>query len=58
MINDLSEIERLVREGVAYARTAHGNVEKPTRIDIGSFVESIVFDYQDTGKAVKAPRDD
>ncbi|MET0531217.1 MAG: HAMP domain-containing sensor histidine kinase [Microvirga sp.] len=56
LISDLSEIERLVREGVAYARTAHGNVEKPTRIDIGSFVESIVFDYQDTGKAVKAAR--
>ncbi|UVF22697.1 HAMP domain-containing histidine kinase (plasmid) [Microvirga terrae] len=56
LISDLSEIERLVHEGVAYARTAHGNVEKPTRIDIGSFVESIVFDYQDTGKAVTVPR--
>ncbi|MBD2750599.1 HAMP domain-containing histidine kinase [Microvirga sp. BT688] len=52
LISDLSEIERLVREGVTYARTAHGNTEKPARIDIGSFVESIVFDYQDTGKAV------
>jgi signal transduction histidine kinase len=52
LISDLSEIERLVREGVTYARTAHGTVEKPARIDIGSFVESIVFDYQDTGKAV------
>jgi signal transduction histidine kinase len=52
LISDLSEIERLVREGVTYARTAHGNAEKPARIDIGSFVESIVFDYQDTGKAV------
>ncbi|HEU5092124.1 MAG TPA: HAMP domain-containing sensor histidine kinase, partial [Nitrospira sp.] len=56
LISDLSEIERLVREGVAYARTAHGNVENPARIDIGSFVESIVFDYQDTGKAVKTAR--
>ncbi|QRM33733.1 HAMP domain-containing sensor histidine kinase [Microvirga sp. VF16] len=54
LLSDLSEIERLVREGVAYARTAHGNVEKPARIDVGSFVESIVSDYQDTGKAVKA----
>jgi signal transduction histidine kinase len=56
LISDLSEIERLVHDGVAYARTAHGNVEKPTRIEIGSFVESIVFDYQDTGKAVTARR--
>ncbi|GEO12907.1 HAMP domain-containing sensor histidine kinase [Microvirga aerophila] len=52
LTSDLAEIERLVREGVTYARTAHGNSEKPARIDIGSFVESIVFDYQDTGKAV------
>ncbi|QRM27601.1 HAMP domain-containing sensor histidine kinase [Microvirga sp. VF16] len=56
LINDLSEIERLVREGVTYARTAYGNVEKSARIDISSFVESIVFDYQDTGKAVTSPR--
>ncbi|MCB4769463.1 HAMP domain-containing protein [Ancylobacter sp. Lp-2] len=49
---DLSEIERLVREGVAYARSAHGDVEKPARIDIGSFVASLAFDYQDTGKPV------
>jgi signal transduction histidine kinase len=54
LISDLSEIERLVREGVTYARTAHGNAERPTRIDVGSFVESIVFDYQDTGKPVTA----
>jgi signal transduction histidine kinase len=54
LISDLSEIERLVREGVTYARSVHGNAEKPARIDIGSFVESIVFDYQDTGKAVTA----
>jgi signal transduction histidine kinase len=54
LISDLSEIERLVREGVTYAKTAHSNAEKPARIDVGSFVESIVFDYQDTGKAVTA----
>ncbi|CAM5767085.1 Adaptive-response sensory-kinase SasA [Labrys miyagiensis] len=52
LLQDLGEIERLVREGVAYARSAHGNTEKPSRIDIASFVESLVFDYQDTGKAV------
>lgn len=56
LINDLSEIERLVREGVAYAKSAHGDAEKPTRIDLGSFVESIAFDYQDTGKPVAVPR--
>jgi len=56
LTNDLSEIERLVREGVAYARSAHGDTEKQARIDIESFVESIVFDYQDTGKPVRCSR--
>jgi signal transduction histidine kinase len=52
LIQDLAEIERLVHEGVDYARSAHGRVEKASRIDIGSFVESLVYDYQDTGKSV------
>jgi signal transduction histidine kinase len=52
LLNDLGEIERLVQDGIAYARSAHGNVEKPSRIEIASFVESICYDYQDTGKAV------
>jgi signal transduction histidine kinase len=52
LVQDLAEIERLVREGVAYARSAHGNTEKSSRIDIGSFIESLAYDYQDTGKAV------
>ncbi|AVA24462.1 ATP-binding protein [Rhizobium sp. NXC24] len=52
LVQDLAEIERLVHEGVAYARSAHGNTEKPSRIDIGSFVESLAYDYQDTGKGV------
>jgi signal transduction histidine kinase len=56
LTNDLSEIERLVREGIAYARSAHGAAEKQARIDIESFVESIVFDYQDTGKPVHCSR--
>lgn len=53
LTTDLSEIERLVREGVAYARSAHGHHEKPARIDLRSFIESLVFDYQDIGKAVR-----
>ena len=55
LVNDLSEIERLVREGVAYAKSARGDEEKPARIDLRSFVESLAFDYQDTGKAVTLP---
>ncbi|WEX75560.1 ATP-binding protein [Sinorhizobium numidicum] len=52
LIRDLGEIERLVKEGVAYARSAHGNDEKASRIDLASFTESLAYDYQDTGKAV------
>lgn len=52
LVQDLAEIERLVHEGVAYARSAHGNSEKSTRIDVGSFIESLVYDYQDVGKPV------
>ncbi|WP_042880597.1 sensor histidine kinase [Cupriavidus necator] len=52
LAHDLGEIERLVHEGLAYARSAHGGGEKASRIDLGSFVESLVYDYQDTGRTV------
>jgi signal transduction histidine kinase len=52
LVQDLAEIERLVHEGIAYARSAHGSTEKSSRIDVGSFIESLAYDYQDTGKAV------
>lgn len=56
LMQDLGEIERLVKEGVAYARAAHGDAEAATRIDIGSFIESLAYDYQDTGKDVTVTR--
>jgi len=52
LVSDLREIERLVQDGVAYARSSHGNGEKTSRIDLASFIDSIAYDYQDTGKAV------
>ncbi len=52
LLQDLGEIERLVQDGIAYARSAHGNGEKSARIDLASFIESISYDYQDTGKSV------
>lgn len=55
LMSDLAEIERLVQEGIAYARSAHGSTEAPVRIDLASFLESMVFDYQDTGRAVSMP---
>lgn len=52
LVHDLREIERLVQDGIAYARSAHSSGEKKTRIDLASFIDSIAYDYQDTGKAV------
>lgn len=51
--SDLSEMEHLVREGVAYARSVHGSTEASYRLDLDAFVDSLVFDYQDVGKAVE-----
>lgn len=52
ILRDLHEMEHLVREGVAYARSVHGGAETPVRMDVKAFVESLVFDYQDIGKDV------
>jgi len=49
---DLTEVEQLVREGLDYARSAHGLTEAPVRIDLNAFLDSLVCDYQDTGKNV------
>jgi signal transduction histidine kinase len=52
MNRDLREMEALVKDGVAYARTMHGALEAPCRIDPDSMLESLVGDYQDAGKDV------
>ncbi|WP_239946000.1 ATP-binding protein [Dyella terrae] len=52
IIDDLHELQHLVKEGVAYARSAHGDAEKPMKMDVGAFLESLVFDYQDVGQPV------
>ena len=52
LIDDLAQMEHLVRDGVTYARSVHGASEPPQRMDLDAFLDSLVFDYQDTGKAV------
>jgi len=49
---DLGEIEHLVREGVAYARSVHGSTEVSRRTSLDAFLDSLVFDYQDMDKDV------
>ena len=52
MNRDLREMEALVKDGVAYARTLHGAREAPCRIDPDAMLESLVGDYRDAGKEV------
>ncbi|MDY0885370.1 ATP-binding protein [Dongia soli] len=52
LTEDLDQMQHLVREGVAYARSVHGDAEQPRRLDIDAFLDSLVYDYQDTGKPV------
>lgn len=52
MLADLGEMQHLVREGIAYARSAHGASEPIVRADLDAFLDSLVADYLDTGKAV------
>nr|WP_100548792.1 MULTISPECIES: HAMP domain-containing sensor histidine kinase [unclassified Pseudomonas] len=50
--SDLDEMQHLVREGVAYARSMEGSREALCRVDLDAFLDSLVLDYQDSGQAV------
>jgi signal transduction histidine kinase len=49
---NLQEMEALVREGIAYARTLHATAEVPLRIDPDALLDSLACDYLDTGQTV------
>lgn len=51
--HDLDAMEHLVREGVAYARSMDINTETPCRINLDAFLDSVAFDYQDSGAQVQ-----
>jgi signal transduction histidine kinase len=53
LLRDLDAMQELVREGIAYARTAHGANEAPVRVDLRALVDSITCDYTDSGRAVR-----
>lgn len=52
MLEDLGQMQHLAREGIAYARSAHGGEEAMVRVDVDAFLASLVDDYRDTGKPV------
>ena len=53
---DLAEMEALVKEGVAYARTLHGANEPACRVDLDALLDSLVCDYVDAGRQVAFAR--
>lgn len=53
---DLAEMEALVKEGVAYARTLHGASEPACRVDLDALLDSLICDYADAGKDVAFAR--
>ncbi|WP_160287387.1 sensor histidine kinase [Pseudomonas knackmussii] len=50
--SDLNEMQHLVREGVAYARSMDGASEAQQRVNLDAFLDSLVLDYQDAGQDV------
>jgi signal transduction histidine kinase len=50
---DLAEMQSLVEEGLAYARSQRASAEPVRRVDLRALVESIAADYADAGMAVR-----
>ncbi|MEP6790288.1 MAG: ATP-binding protein [Ramlibacter sp.] len=50
--HDLDAMQELVREGIAYARSAHSANEPAVRVDLRSLLDSLACDYVDAWHAV------
>ncbi len=50
---DLAEMQSLVEEGIAYARSSEAIKEPLQRVDLRALVQSIAFDYADAGLPVQ-----
>lgn len=49
---DLAEMQALVEEGIAYARSSQAVKEPVQRVDLRALLQSIAFDYADAGLPV------
>ena len=58
LLNDLDSMTRLVREGIAYARSSESLEETPLKLELNAWVNSIACDYQDIGKNVQLQAND
>ncbi|MEP6873814.1 MAG: HAMP domain-containing sensor histidine kinase [Burkholderiales bacterium] len=52
LLGDLAQMQALVEEGIAYARSAHAGLEEPRRVDLQALLDGLVCDYVDAGGAV------
>lgn len=53
LLDDVTQLGQLVREGIDYARSASVSMGTPVRLDLPAFLDSVVGDYQDIGKPVE-----
>ena len=51
--NDLAELQALVEEGVAYARSAQASSEAARPVDLNALLDGLVCDYVDAGHQVR-----
>ncbi|HDS3785476.1 TPA: HAMP domain-containing protein [Enterobacter ludwigii] len=58
LLNDLDNMTRLVREGIAYARSSESLEETSLKLELNAWVNSIACDYQDIGKNVQFQAND
>ncbi|WP_233259647.1 ATP-binding protein [Ramlibacter sp. WS9] len=52
LLADLDAMQALVREGIAYARSAHSGSEATRSVDLHALLDSLVCDYTDAGQPV------
>lgn len=50
---DLTQMQHLVEQGLAYARSAHAPLEPEVPTDLVALLESLVADYQDAAQPVR-----
>lgn len=53
LLADVSQLARLVREGIDYARSATTSLGAAVRLDLPAFLDSVVGDYQEMGRLVQ-----
>jgi signal transduction histidine kinase len=50
LLGDLAQMQALVAEGLAYARTAHASQEAPRAVDLHALLDSLVCEATDAGQ--------